>query len=184
MSSFDRRPVSLVLALALSLVVSACGFAPLYGQGGKTPETQARMAAVAVKPIPNRSGQMMRTELQRRLAPKASPSPLYALSVSLSESTAQMAVERNSFATRANLTLSAQYHLVRTADGVQLADGDVRAVASYNILSSEYATLVAEDDARKRAITAVAADIQTRLAVYFAGAGAKGAALPGAAGRP
>jgi hypothetical protein len=53
-------------------------------------------------------------------------------------------------------------------------------VASYNILTSDYATLAAQTDARKRATDALAEDISRRLAIYFAGPGAN-AASPTAA---
>ena len=177
MSSSNRRTsaIAVIALLAMSVVLGACGFRPLYGQGGPNastgPGSSAELTAVEVKPIADRAGQMMRTALQRRLGLKGVAPAQYQLSVSLKEGIAKLAVEQNAFATRANLSLTATYQLVRIHDGRQLASGKPRAVASYNILDSDYATLVAEADARERAIETLANDIHARLAIYFSGPG-------------
>lgn len=178
MLSFNRRPFSLavIMLLGVSIALGACGYRPLYGPQSANPQTTATLAQVEIKPINDRAGQMMRTALQRRLSPRGQTPAQYYLQVSLKESISKLAVERDSFATRANLSMSARYQLVRIADGLRLTKGQPRSVASYNILTSNYATLSAEADARNRAIEALADDIQSRLAIYFAGTG--GAARP------
>lgn len=179
MSSSNRttRIMTAAALLGVTLVLGACGFRPLYahnpagGAGGQ--QSVTALAAVKVNVIAEREGQMMRTALQRRLAVRPSGAPArYTLSVKLKEAVRKLAVERNSFATRANLMLTATYSLTRISDGRQLTNGHPRSVASYNILSSQYATLAAQTDARARAIDALADDIHARLASHFTGPGA------------
>lgn len=171
--------------LATSLTLTACGYKPLYGQNGATAQTTQHMASVNIKPISDRVGQLMRTALKRRLAPKAQNiAKVYELSVSLSESISTLAVEESSFATRANLNLSASFQLVRNADSAILVDGSLKTVSSYNILSSDFATISAKNDARERAVEDLAATLHTRLGIYFKGPGAVQAPLKTGTGYP
>lgn len=160
-----------VFVLGAALALAACGYRPLYGQVASDPAVTRHMEAITVQPIPERSGQLMRTALKRRLHPKGQPQSLYKLDVTLTERTQNLAEERSGFVTRANLMLTATYTLSRVQDGAMLTNGRSQMVASYNILDSDYATLSAEDDARERAIDSVADDIRTRLAIWFQGPG-------------
>lgn len=177
MSSYNPRlrHLSAVALLCVAMTLSGCGFKPLYGQNATSastrPDTVSALSAIAVKNIPNRDGQMMRTALERRLNVKGDHSVKYHLVVNLKQSVQKLAVERNAFATRANLSLTATYNLVRISDGLQLTAGKPHTVASYNVLASDFATLSAQADARKRAIENLADDIRARLAIYFAGPG-------------
>ena len=51
------------------------------------------------------------------------------------------------------------------------AAGRSRRIASYSISSSEFASLQAEADARRRVVTEIAEDIRLRLGLYFQRAG-------------
>lgn len=166
-----------LLGLSLSLSLGACGFKPLYGHQGNDANgspTNLALAQIDVKPIIDRSGQKMRTALQRRLSPKNQTASKYQLAIKLSESVADLAIDRTAFATRANLSLTAEYRLVRNADGLELNTGALTSVTSYNILTSDFATHAARTDARSRAIEVLADDIHARLALYFAGPVADG----------
>jgi len=172
MLSFSHRSRLLPAGalLGVLLVLSACGYRPLYGQyssGGQSVSAAAALAAIDVKPMRDRTGQLMRTALQRRLNQRGSVEALYDLHVTVTETVVELAVEQNSFATRANLTLTATYQLVRSSDDLLLTNGKQRAVASYNIITSDFATLAAQADARERAIDMLSDDIQSRLGIYF-----------------
>jgi len=169
-----KRLTTVLAVLIGTGAVSACGFQPLYGQGPNTSQVQPHLAQIAVQPIPDRVGQILRSTLSRTLNPTAhtpGTGPAYDLAVTLTEAVSTLAVERDAFATRANLSLNASYTLTRRADQVTLSSASVGSVSSYNILSSEFATKTARDDARKRAIQDLAATIRTRLAIYFQGPG-------------
>lgn len=157
----------LIAASGLALWLAACGYQPLYGQNAGGEATQRHLASIHVKTIADRDGQRMRTALKQRLAPRArNLTKVYELNVTLNESVSELAVERNAFATRANLSLTANYSLTNQ-QREELLNAKVNTVASYNILTSDFATLAAKDDARKRAIEDLADTLRTRLAAYF-----------------
>lgn len=154
--------------LAGTLSLNACGFQPLYGQSLAGPQVQPHLASIFVQPIPDRIGQVLRTKLSRTLSPKTrTTAPAYELRITLTESLSTLAVERDASATRANLTLTSSFTLVRRADSLTLYSGAVNSIASYNILTSQFATKIAKDDARARAVQDLSVIIRTRLAIYF-----------------
>jgi LPS-assembly lipoprotein len=160
----SRRIAIAVAALAL---LGACGFEPLYGERGSDAPVGGLLEQVAVSPIADRTGQLLRIELTNRLTPTTPTESRYNLEVTLSESQASLAVRRDATATRANLTISANYSLRRNGNAQILTSGSIRSVNSYDILTSDFATLAAEADARKRATRDIADAIVDRLAIFL-----------------
>lgn len=160
----------LAIVFAGAVLLAACGFRPLYSRGdGDAPGVTSYLQSIQVDLIADRSGQLLHNRLLDLLNPRGRPvSPQYLLKVRLSEGTESLAVQKNAFATRANLTVRARILLypARSQDKPIYA-GDSLVVSSYNILNSDFATLMAEKDARSRAIREVANDIRTKLSVYF-----------------
>jgi LPS-assembly lipoprotein len=151
-----------------ALLLTACGFSPLYGETEKSFATEELLEFVEVLPIEDRVGQLVRIELTNRLTPKRPrPKPLYTLQVTLSESKAGLAVQKDSSATRANLTLNGSFKLSQNSDGESLVSGSVRSVNSYDIMLSDFATLEAESGARKRGAIDVADGIVDRLTIFL-----------------
>ncbi len=98
---------------------------------------------------------------------RPAPPSAFTLIVKLNESKASLAVEKDSSATRANLTIAASFVLKQNSDGLELMTGSVRSVNSYDILLSDFATLAAENDARRRGAKDVADGIVDRLAIFL-----------------
>jgi LPS-assembly lipoprotein len=170
--------VSAVLAAAAS---TGCGFRPMYGErAAGTAPVSAELAAIDVAAIPDRSGQLLRNQLERLLDPAASAGTahLYTLSVQLREKTDSFAVERTGFATRANVEMIATYSLQEAASGTRVLAGTSRAFSTFNLLDNDFSTVAAAGDARDRAIQQLAYEIRNRLAGHFANPPA--AASPGA----
>lgn len=186
-----------MLLLLLPLALAGCGFQPLYGQRGVTGGSVSNeFAYVRITPIAERTGQLLYNELRDRLNPRGRPaSPRYVLTITLVERNENLAFRGDETATRANLYLTATYELRRTvsqrsagADGATEATGDsdtadavdpdlitsgqARITTSYDILESQYATLVSIDDARARSVRSLSDDIQIRLATALSAAGA------------
>lgn len=157
--------------LFICLALGACGFEPLYGENrGDDTTVTASMAAIRIEAIPDRIGQKMYNMLHERLTPEGRiEEPRYSLRVRLRESNDELLYERDETATRANLTIRADYELRRLEDDEVIAKGTSRATSSYDILSSQYATVVSEDDARERTARVVSDDIRTRVAVALSG---------------
>jgi hypothetical protein len=57
--------------------------------------------------------------------------------------------------------------LIDWQDKSTLFQGRSSSTNSYDILDSQYATQVAEDDARKRALQQLSEEMKIRLAIYF-----------------
>jgi len=155
------------ILLVLALALAACGYKPLYGERGVDNRSVAdEMALIRIESIPDRIGQQMYNMLRERLNPYGKPGdPKYVLSVTLLERRDRLFLERDETATRANLTLRANFVLRRLDDGEVVATGQSRAVSSYDILSSQFASVVSEEDARVRGARMLIDDIRTRLAL-------------------
>ena len=78
-----------------------------------------------------------------------------------------LAVRKDEVATRANLVMHARFTLVRAHDNSTLLSTSAISANSYNILSEEFATLSAENDARARAVRELSDEIKTRIAIYL-----------------
>jgi LPS-assembly lipoprotein len=147
--------------------VGACGFEPLYGQKSGS-SVVSDLAATKINLIEDRIGQQLRNTLVEEFAPGgASQSPRYLLDVKLQESKSTLAIRVDETTSRAVLEIQAAFTLRRANDGQVLYDGLSRATTSYNVVNSDFATVNAEADARKRAIRVLGDDIKLRLASYF-----------------
>lgn len=172
--SFDPARRALLGGLlwgAGAAALAGCGFRPLYGEGSAAGggEVEAQLAEVLVLPLPDRPGQMMHNMLIDRLNPLGQPArPRYALTASLSESIREIGLQEDETASRANLTVDATFTLTERTSGRLLYRGRARSVNSYDILENQFASQVAENEARRRGITQVADEIKERLGVYFA----------------
>jgi LPS-assembly lipoprotein len=151
------------------LTLAACGFEPLYGDRTDAAATEDILAFVDVPPIANRTGQMVRIELTNRLTPtRPSPPSRYTLNVKLTRSKTSLAVKNDASATRANLTITASFKLLLNSDSTVLTKGSVRSVNGYDILLTDFATMSAEADARRRGAKDISDGIVDRLAIYMA----------------
>lgn len=158
------RTIFLLAALGF---LGGCGFQPLYGKHFDT-YTPDEFSAIKVSPIRDRIGQQLYNHLLSLLNPGGRPKkPRYVLTATVSESIASLGIRKSAFATRANLNLNIHYSLSSIPMGKQLLDGNDSIIVSYNILDSDFATLMAEKDARARAVRELAQVIRTRLAAQF-----------------
>lgn len=155
------------LVLMICGLLSACGFQPLYGSKG-TENIIGDFSDIQVGTGKDRIGQLLSNELKHLLNPLRSPQkPKYRLTTVLSESTNSLAVKKTASATRANLIVTSTYTLLSTETGSSLNSGTNSITVSYNIYSSDYATLAAEKDAQNRAIKELAQEIRLQLGAYF-----------------
>ncbi|KJS35634.1 MAG: hypothetical protein VR70_15790 [Rhodospirillaceae bacterium BRH_c57] len=164
----NRRALfTLVPVLALcGLVLAGCGFRPLYGKHSATPGLAVEMTRVAVAPIPNRTGQLLRNALEQRLERAgAGRDKIYTLQIALEEKTTAVGLNRDATTTRSDVVLTATFGLYR--DGALLWSGESSSAAAYNLLNQQYATVISERDSRDRVVTQVADDITRRLATFL-----------------
>ena len=158
------RPAALLLSF---LALGACGLQPLYGGGAASP-VSATLRAVSVAPIAGQSGWFMRNKLIDRLGESGSANPEYRLDVTLDDDITSFGIRGDRAATRERRTLRARYQLINLANGMVVLDATAGSDAGIDIVSSEYATVAAEQTALEELSDAVADQIVARLSLYAA----------------
>lgn len=150
-----------------ALLLSGCGFRPLYGRKSRG-EVDGELAKVKIGIIPEREGQQLHNYLLDRINRKGRPaSPDYLLSVNIKIEKIRQALEPDETATRVKLIFSAEFRLQEIATEKILFRNFARSVNSYNIVDSAIATRSAELDAIDRAARTVSEEVRTLLALYF-----------------
>ena len=152
--------------LALLIALTGCGLRPLYGGGASGPVAQA-LQSVAVAPIEGRAGWLVRTALEDRLGGPAD-SPRYRLEVELDDDITGFGIRSDDAVTRERRTLRARYRLVDASLGTVLLDATAGSDAGIDVVSSEYATVAAEQTALERLSKEIADQIVARVALYAA----------------
>ena len=152
------------LTLALCLLLPACGLRPLYS-GGETGAVRQALDGVQVAPIPGRAGWLVRTALEDRLGAGVE-SPVYRLEIELDDQITGFGIRADDSVTRERRTLRARYRLVDAARGTVLLDATAGSDAGVDVVSSEYATVAAEQTALERLSEEIADQIVTRIALY------------------
>ena len=164
-----RRCLLAATLLTAALTISGCGFEPLHGQ--RSGASSAALSAIDVHLIADRSGQMLRNELLQQMQPRGQTPTRYSLAVTLTESLSNLGIRKDEVATRANLTLSASFTITELGGAKRVFSGSARSVNSYNILTSDFATLSTREDAHRRGINQLALEIRERLSVWLIRAG-------------
>lgn len=163
------RHARAALVLALASLAGACGFHPLYGDNGATAQTAGKLAAIYVDPIPDsKLGYELRNELIDLFDASGDPSKnVYRLRVTIGTKSEGVAIQNDAAITRYNDTLTVTYSLT-DANHQVITHGTETGLSAYNVVTSPYATLTAQQSADKNAAVDIAYRIRTDLAVYFA----------------
>jgi LPS-assembly lipoprotein len=156
------RPRAFALVL---LALSGCGLRPLYG-GGSSGAVAETMRSVAIAPIPGQSGWLVRNKLADRLGRNDGGSPAYRLDVTLDDNITAFGLRGDRAATRERRTLRARFQLVDLSNGTIVLDATAGSDAGIDIVSSEYATVAAEQTALENLSDTLADQIVARLALY------------------
>ncbi len=167
MSNLTRRA-----ALGATMLLAGCGFHPLYGPAadGEASPAQADLAAIWVPVIANRSGQLLRQALQRRLdGAGTGVAKRYTLTVVFGLTADSIGIQPDSTATRVRMIGAAPWTLTSdTLDRRVLKAGQAHAVDGYNIIGQQYFAADLENETVTRRVADTLADqIVQQLAVYF-----------------
>ncbi len=158
-----RAAVLLALSAAL---VGGCALRPLYG-GGPDGAVRQTLNAVEVAPIAGQNGWLVANALRDRLSNgEGQGGARYRLQVTLDDEIIGLGVRRNDTITRERRTLRARYQLVDAATGGVVLDATAGSDAGIDVVSSEYATIAAEQSALERLSGIVADRIVARIALY------------------
>ncbi|MEZ5893551.1 MAG: hypothetical protein R3C58_10500 [Parvularculaceae bacterium] len=154
----------LTAIITCALLLSGCGFRPLYA----TAENEAPLSRlVRVENVggPDTIAPQITDALNARFD-AAGVDPRYFLYVSATEGAERLAVQIDATVTRYNYRLAAKYLAVDRQTGARFS-GSARAVTAYNIVRSQYSTLFAEKAAVEKAATLLAEEIERDLLIRF-----------------
>jgi LPS-assembly lipoprotein len=156
-----------LLCLGLAAPLGGCGFRPHMG-GGSAGAAAGQTGRVQISLIADRVGQKLRNELMQRINPRGTRigSP-WRLDVQIADSARDSGIQNNNTVTRKEVRLIASFSLVEVATGKVVLRDIARSNAAYNVSATEFGTVVSGRAAHDTAVTDIADEIQTRLAIYF-----------------
>jgi LPS-assembly lipoprotein len=164
------KPEAALVALALAL--GGCTLRPLYAGGGGG-QVARSLQSVQVAPIEGgRAGWLVKTALEDRLG-AAGNAPRYRLEVELDDNITGYGIRADNSVTRERRTLRARYRLVERERGTVVIDATAGSDSGIDVVSSEYATVAAEQTALERLSVEIADQIVSRLALYAARTGSR-----------
>ena len=159
-----RRHVLVLAALAMAVPLLGCGLHPLYSGSGGLGVAQG-LAAVDVPPIPGRGGWLLRNALVERFEAAGSTTPQYRLDVRLDDALEALGVLNDDTISRERRILRTRYQLIDLSTGEILLDATAGSDAGIDVVSSEYATIAAEQTALENLAKEVADRMTTRVAL-------------------
>lgn len=167
------------LALApLLLVLGSCGFHPLYAPSGPR-DWDPDLAAINVEPIKDRPGQILAQALRENINPgDIAVRKRWNLNTGLTVVRSDLGIQRNATATTSEIFVSASFTITDAGTGQAIYTSSSQAVGDFDQVTDAYATQVAADSARDRAIREVADEMTLRLAIFVRDQRAKAAAAP------
>jgi len=148
---------------AAGLMLSGCQLQPLYA-GGTTGPVASTLSSVTVAPIEGQVGWLVFNKLRDRLP--AAGAARYRLTVELDDNIVGLGIRGDRAVTRERRSLRARYQLVDSTTGAVVLDATAGSDAGIDVVSSEYATVAAEQTAAERLSEAVADQIVARLALF------------------
>jgi LPS-assembly lipoprotein len=150
--------------LAIAFALSACGLQPMYAGGGDGAVARG-LAAIDVAAIEGQSGWLVRNALVDRLGAAGKGTARYRLDVRLDDQLEGLGVLSDDTIGRERRTLRARYQLVDLASGDIVLDATAGSDAGIDVVSSEYATIAAEQTALENLAREIASQITTRVAL-------------------
>ena len=166
-----------LLASCALLALSACGLQPMYAGGSNAAVAQG-LAAIDVPAIPGRGGWLIRNALSDRFDAAGDAPAQYRLDVRLDDSLEALGVLNDDTICRERRILRARYQLVDIATGEILLDATAGSDAGIDVVSSEYATIAAEQTALENLAKEVADRMATRIALTLRQNAREGAGAP------
>ena len=164
---FGRRAALTGFVAALS----GCGFRPVYApRDGQPNGAQAQLGTVRVAAIPERTGQLLRQELQARLDHGDALAKRYELVASFGLTVDAIGIQSDTSSSRLRYVGTSSWSL-RTMGSPQaiVTSGNARSLDGLNVLDQQYfeADLASETVTRRLAAN-LADQITLELASYFA----------------
>ncbi len=160
------------LVVGAALLLGGCGFRAIDAHNADD-SLSPELARVKIKRIPDRQGQIIRTEVRNTLNPTGiAVPPAYALSITSTETISARGIRFDDSAIRVDHTIDAKFELSTLSRDKEtpsrvLLRGNSQAVARGNRPDSLYAAHVSDEEVGCRAAKLVAEDIARQVRLYF-----------------
>lgn len=159
------------VVFALPLLLSACGYTPLYApsEGAATAASHAQIGDVSMAHVEYNVGErrVAQTVSQRlQLAFPNQSADMDTVIVRITEDTSTLAVQQTATVQRAQINLKGEVE-IQAPEGQTLLKATVRTSASYNVESTPYGTEAGKTSARLTAARNLADEITRRLALFY-----------------
>ena len=162
-----KRLAALLPVVALcSVALTGCGLQPMYA-GGSSGAVARGLVGIQVPSIEGRAGWLVRNALNDKLPPQGDVAPRYRLDVRLDDQLEAFVLLRDDTVGRERRTLRARYQLVDISSGAILIDATAGSDAGIDVISSDYATVAAEQTALENLAKDVADRIVTNVALQL-----------------
>jgi LPS-assembly lipoprotein len=165
-----KRLLALVFGLAGAAMLASCGLQPMYAGGGSGMVAHA-LADVSVPAIPGQQGWLVRNALIDRLGTSGRSNARYRLDVRLDDKLEGLGLLGHDTIARERRTLRARYQLIDAQSGTVLLDATAGSDAGIDVVSSEYATIAAEQTALENLARVVADQIVTKVSLRLRSGG-------------
>lgn len=152
-------------AIVLVVFLAGCGYRPLYGTRPGGTNVESELASVHIANEPSRLGQLVRNALISLTG--SGSAGAYELKLDVKDGTSTVITYPGPRTNRRAVELSVGYKLFGADRRKALTDGTVKSKVSYDMIDQPFADRQAAVNATERAALDAAAEIRTRLAVYF-----------------
>jgi LPS-assembly lipoprotein len=146
-----RIALTPIVVAAGALLLSACGFTPMYGTTGGSPV----LSRIAVTSQDDRLGYRLREQLEDALGWDRGALPLYRLTTQTEQSRRPLGRRIDDTATRYELTVRTTWTLTPIAGGAPLT-GKETSTSTYAAADQPYAAIAAQQDGEDRAAAELA----------------------------
>ena len=168
--------IAKTLGIFLVLIVSSCGFKPMYGisSAGGSDLSQV-MANIEIDQIRNMQGrqerlsQLLQNNLTERISPLSSNGlpALYLLQANYDVEEAGYGIRGDESVTLQNLKLTVAFKLSDINLENVIMDGTARAIVTYDLVQSDFSNMTARNTSLERLSEEVANQIITRIGTFL-----------------
>ncbi len=159
----------LTMTVVCGLMVSACGFAPLYG-GDAGGDVSAQLEQVKIAEIPERTGQLLQQSLEAQMQRDGAPvSELYLLNVDYNINVQGIGIQQDTSSTRNRFIATATWTLVPIGrPATVLAKGTATTEDADNVIDNQYfASELEGGTVNQQLADEIAGQITGQVAVWF-----------------
>ena len=161
----------LLLVLMGCLMLSGCGFEPLYGEKPAGSVATAVRGNIIIDPINGgHEGQILKIALENKFNPESldASNAQYHLSISIAKNRIPTVVKSDGTIQRYDTRFDSQFKLFKFAEDKPILTGSLIRTGSYNVaVNANFATYEAEQDVIERTLKEMAEDYVLRVSGYL-----------------